>query len=213
VRPPAQPRRQHTEPDRTELDRLLEVTATDPQLNAWLIVSATTGARRGEVLALRWSHINLDRAQILITQALDPIDGHEKGTKTGSTRMIAVGPATIAALRTWRTALRQRALATVGHLIDDPFVFTDTLDGSHPWRPDVATKRFGRIRNTAGTPTVRLHDLRHYVATTLLAAGIEPKTVAARLGHTRVATTSDLYAHAIPARDRAAANILDTGTV
>jgi integrase len=55
---------------------------------------------------------------------------------------------------------------------------------------------------------IRLHDFRHYMATTLLAAGVDPKTVAQRGGWTKVATMLDRYAHALPVSDRAAADAI-----
>lgn len=184
------------------------LTVKRAHIEAWALVASSTGCRRGEVLALRWSHVRLDVGEIVVEQALDPVDGHEKATKTHGTRVIAVGPSVVDALRLWRVAMAERALASVGTLVRDPFVFSDALDGSRPWRPDTATKRFGRFRDQAGIDGVRQHDLRHYVATTLLAANIDAKSVAGRMGHTRVATTNDLYARATPARDRAAADVL-----
>jgi integrase len=210
VRPPAQPRRAASEPATEDVVKLLQAVETDPQLFAWLLVSSHTGARRAEVLALRWSNVDIEAGRIVIENALDPVDGHLKDTKTHGRRVVAVGPAVVEALRRWRVALAERALASVGSLVSDPFVFTEAFDGSRPWRPDTGTHRFARIRTRAGVPsTVRLHDLRHYVATVLLASGVDPKTVAARLGHTRVSTTTDLYAHAMPARDQAAAELLE----
>lgn len=210
VQPPAQPRRAASEPETEDVVKLLQAVETDPQLFAWLLVSSHTGARRAEVLALRWSNVDLEAGRIVIENALDPVDGHLKDTKTHGRRVVAVGPAVVEALRRWRVALAERALASVGSLVADPFVFTESFDGGRPWRPDTGTHRFARIRTRAGVPsTVRLHDLRHYVATVLLASGVDPKTVAARLGHTRVSTTTDLYAHAMPARDQAAADLLE----
>lgn len=211
VQPPPQPKRAPSDPETADVLRMLEVVRGDAQLYAWLLVSTHTGARRGEVLALRWSNVDLDSGRIVIDSALDPVDGHVKGTKTpGGQRAVAVGEAVTEALRHWRVAMAERALASVGSLARDPFVFTDSFDGSRPWRPDTGTHRFARIRARSGVPsTVRLHDLRHYVATMLLASGVDAKTVASRLGHSRVATTTDLYARALPARDQAAADVLE----
>jgi hypothetical protein len=58
-----------------------------------------------------------------------------------------------------------------------------------------------------GITGVRLHDLRHYVATTLLSAGVDVRTVAGRLGHSNASTTLNVYGHFQPAADRAAAEI------
>lgn len=205
---PAAPGRRATQPDDDELAALLAEVATHPQLLAWLLASADLGARPGEVLALRWRHVDIDRGQVLVEHALDPIDGHVKATKTHNVRTVAISPVTVAALRAWRVATVERALAAGVPLADDPFVFSDALDSTTPWRPDTGTKRFARIRQRAGVTGVRRYDLRHYVATTLLAAGVDPRTVSGRLGHRRMATTTDTYGHVEPARDRAAADVL-----
>lgn len=70
------------------------------------------------------------------------------------------------------------------------------------------TRRFRRLCDSAGLEGVRLHDLRHYVATQLLAAGVDVRTVAGRLGHRNAATTLNVYAHFVPEADRRAADVL-----
>jgi len=77
-----------------------------------------------------------------------------------------------------------------------------------PWRPDVCTNRFGRLRARLGLERVRLHDLRHFVASILIDGGIPISTVSSRLGHSQTSTTLDLYTHAIPATDQRAADYL-----
>jgi integrase len=69
--------------------------------------------------------------------------------------------------------------------------------------------RWERLRESAGAPKVRLHDLRHFVATELLTAGIDVRTVANRLGHARTSTTMDIYWAFVPARDHDAAAHLE----
>jgi integrase len=210
VKPPSLPRRRSAAPTGAEVRRLLELVEDSPEIYAWLLMSAMVGGRRSEILALRWSDIDLDVGQLSISKALDPVGGGMKTTKTDGDRTVAIGPELVAALRRWRVAFLERAMATGTKPVADPFVFTGAWDGSQPWRPDVATKRFAQLRDTAGVHC-RLHDLRHYVATRLLAGGVPAKVVADRLGHTRIATTTDLYGHTIPASDRASAEMLERG--
>jgi integrase len=66
----------------------------------------------------------------------------------------------------------------------------------------------GGFARGVGLPGVRLHDLRHYVATRLLTAGIDVRTVAGRLGHRNAATTLNVYSHFVPEADRQAADVL-----
>ena len=70
------------------------------------------------------------------------------------------------------------------------------------------TKRFITYRRRAGLASFRLHDLRHFMATTMLAAGVPVPVVSERLCHARTSTTVNIYAHAMPGADRDAANLL-----
>lgn len=89
------------------------------------------------------------------------------------------------------------------------FLFSHEPDGSVPWRPGFASLKFRRLRDELGLDDVRLHDLRHFVATTLLAAGVDLRTVAGRLGHAGGGrTTLAVYAHFQQAPDRVAADLL-----
>jgi integrase len=70
------------------------------------------------------------------------------------------------------------------------------------------SRRFRELVREVGLSGVRLHDLRHYVATRLLAAGVDVRTVAGRLGHRHAATTLNVYSHFVPEADRQAADVL-----
>src|SRR5262249_30485187 len=74
--------------------------------------------------------------------------------------------------------------------------------------PDSITRAFRRTCRRAGLNGVRLHDLRHYVATQLLVGGVDVRTVAGRLGHRDAATTLNVYAHFLEEADRGAADLL-----
>jgi integrase len=93
-------------------------------------------------------------------------------------------------------------------LAGEQFVFSDDPAGAEPWRPNGATKRFIRARRAAELPHFRLHDLRHFMATQMLAAGVPIATVSQRLSHARVSTTLNVYAHSVPGGDRDAAETL-----
>ena len=135
---------------------------------------------------------------------------HIKATKTGGGRRVSITGQAVDALR----AHNERAEHTAaGHRRSvDPadFVFTNDPGAVRPWRPELVTRRWERLRAKAGVPNVRLHDLRHFVATELLTQGIDVRTVANRLGHARTSTTMDIYWAFVPARDRDAADHLET---
>lgn len=209
VQPPAQPGRKTTTPSAPEIRKLLEHVHQQPEIHAWLLLAAMTGGRRSEILALRWSDIDLTSGQVTIDKALDPVGGGIKSTKTEGHRKIAIGALAIEALQRWLDAFNERARAARAKPVVDPYVFAGDLAGARPWRPDVATKRFRRLIAQVGLEATRLHDLRHLVATEMLMAGVPLKVVGDRLGHTRLATTSDLYSKTIPASDSEAAETLE----
>lgn len=180
-----------------------------PDLAVYIQMSAMTGARRGELVALRWSDVDLNGGSIHIRRAVVDAGGRlvEKDTKTHAARTVALDPFTVSLLRTHRSRQAERALS-VGVTLGDPRVFTSDPAGEKGWRPDFVTKQFGLVQKDAGLSGIRLHDLRHFTATQMIAAGIDIRTVAARLGHKRVATLLDRYSHPVAEADRAAATEL-----
>jgi integrase len=89
----------------------------------------------------------------------------------------------------------------------DTFVFSDD-GGETAWKPNRVTKAFLRHRRSVGLREFRLHDLRHFMATEMLQAGVPLVIVSRRLDHRRVSTTLDKYAHAVPGGDAQAAATL-----
>jgi integrase len=102
----------------------------------------------------------------------------------------------------------ERADAASVVITPERFVFSHAVDGSSPWHPDSTSRAFRRICQQAGVTGVRLHDLRHYVATRLLTAGVDVRTVAGRLGHRNPSTTLNVYSHFVPGTDQEAAETL-----
>ncbi len=131
-----------------------------------------------------------------------------KSTKTGRSRVVSLTTQATEALSERRATFIQGALDTGRGVEESALIFASDRDGRHPWRPEMVTQRWGRLRCGIGLRHVRLHDLRHFVATELLTAGIDLRTVANRLGHARTSTTLDIYWAWVPARDRDAADHL-----
>ena len=180
-----------------------------PDLACFLRLAAVTGARRGELCALRWS--DLQRSSLQISRSVyggrhDQL--REKDTKTHAVRRVSLDAATMDLLDEHRTRCRQRARSCGVALPERAFVFSDDPDGCGPWRPGRITLAFRRLCDEAGAPSVRLHDLRHFAATQLLAAGVPVRTVAGRLGHANAATTLNVYAHVLESSDEDAAAVL-----
>jgi len=182
----------------------------DPALSTFLWVAAATGARRSELLALRWSDI--DEASSRMTIARGLVNGPDgfvvKDTKTHGVRRVALDPKTAAVLAEHHHRAENAAEACDVVLAPDAYVFSHEADSSAPWRPDSTTRAFRILVQRAGARGVRLHDLRHYVATRLLAAGVDVRTVAGRLGHRNASTTLNVYAHFVVDADEEAAAVL-----
>jgi integrase len=130
-------------------------------------------------------------------------------TKNYTKRRVAVGPATLELLRAHRVEQAKIALASGVPLAPDAYVFSHQPDGSKPIRPDGVSHRFAKLAQRLGV-RCRLHDLRHFMVTQLVAAGVDVRTVAGRAGHVDGGrTTLGTYAHFQHAQDRHAAELLE----
>lgn len=200
-------------PDPAKITALLAALHDQPHLAAFIRLAATTGCRRSELCALQWDDLDLDRGSMLITRALDGAGG-TKTTKTGRAKPMALDPATVDALKAWHARLAAVHLAAKAG--PPRWVFPADRDLGQPVNPSVMSHRWARAAAAHGLEGVRLHDLRHFMASRMLAAGVDVRTVANRLGHANPATTLRVYAHLIPEADRAAADdlgrLLDDGS-
>ena len=163
-------------------------------------LAVATGARRGELVALRWSDVDLEvgAARFMGSIAAGPNRTLvRKSTKGGKPKVMALDPGTVAVLADWRAKGRGR-----GPVLPSP------SDPTVPWHPGQVTLMWHRHRGSVGLEALRFHDLRHLHATALLAAGVPVNTVADRMGHASARMTLDVYAHAIPAHDQAAADVI-----
>ena len=178
-----------------EVRRFLELTKDDELGDLWA-VALGTGMRRGELLALRWSDVDLDVPSLQVAAGLTWIGDRPrlKTTKTRNRRRLHLDDRTAAAIA------RQPRREPNPH----PVVFTQE-DGS-PWHTQTISDRWRRQWPGLDLPQVRLHDLRHIHATLLIAAGVNMKVVSERLGHKHIGMTLDLYAHVLPAMDEEAAD-------
>ena len=119
-----------------------------------------------------------------------------QGKTPRSRRTISLPPSTVAALRRHRKDQAERRLLC-GEAWQDSGVVVDRGDGGAV-HPDSLSHAFAETAERVGLADVRLHDLRHAFATTLLAAGVNVKVVSEALGHASTAFTMDTYAHVLP---------------
>jgi integrase len=171
-------------------------------------------------LALRWSGVDFETGTVSIdgTVSIGDDGSHLRATtKTKKSRRIGVSSITLAYLRAHKDRLEELLSTAAGEPVEvepDPLVFSggrgsrrNVLDAS-AWRPDSTSRRFRQLKDRAGVRTrVDLHGLRHTMITEMLAAGVDPRTVMGRAGHSSEATTMSVYAKVRPAIDSAAAEM------
>jgi integrase len=199
---------------------LLAAEECDEDFLAFLWLAAEGGGRRGETLALRWKDVDFDRGTITIVRTLSAgEDGvHIRHTtKTGRGRTIAISKVSLGHVRSLRERVEARMAEAAGALVSvdpDGLVFSggqgsrrNLLDGK-PWQPTSTSRRFAQLKAKAGVRAeIDLHGLRHTMITELLAAGVDPRTVMGRAGHSSEATTMTVYAKVRPVVDAAAAEL------
>lgn len=193
-------------PEHDQLRSILDNASED--FVTYLRVAACTGARRGEVVALKWSDIHFQAGEVTIARSIVTIrkkdgDGFvERPTKTGAKahRRLPLDDTALTALR--RRYAEQCDMADRAELPEPVWVFSHDA-GVTPWRPDYISRLYRLARNDAGyTKGPSLNGVRHYVATTMLEDGESAIDVAHQLGHASVATTLSVYASYMPGRGR-----------
>lgn len=203
-----------------QLKTFLTWSAQNSALHTAWYVLAMTGARRGELLALRWRDIDLDGAAISIRRSVGVTRTKGEGasikegpTKTCKPRVVDVDAATVALLRAHK---RDRGGLALQLAARDALVFGDQ-EGQwrHPERFSRTfkdtLKRCRRELDKQGADApddIRLHDLRHTMATCMLRAGVHVKVVSERLGHSTVSITLDTYSHVLPTIQREAVSVM-----
>ena len=174
-------------------------------------VAIGTGARRGEIAALRWSDIDLDAATVRIERSLEQVKGsvRVKSPKTAAGRRTVSLPAfAVDALRDHRRqTLELRLRLGIGALLGDAPVFGN-IEGN-TITPFYITTSWRRAVRSRGLPKITFHSLRHSHASALIAAGVDVVTVSKRLGHASPALTLSTYSHLFTNSDDKAAAAID----
>jgi integrase len=179
--------------------KLLEA-ARGSRLDALLLLVLTTGIRRGELVALHWSDIDLEKGLLQVRHTLSWVTGKgfvegEPKSKAGR-RKIALTSVVIEALKEHKIR-QEKAHVKMGDRWQEYGLVFSSIYGGY-FNPNNVWRSFKRLLKAAGLPNVRFHDLRHSAATVLLAAGVPLKVVSELLGHSSVAITADIYAHVLP---------------
>jgi len=183
---------------------LHHATATaDPYTAVWRLLFST-GMRRGELLGLRWSDIDLVESTVTVRQAR-VVAGSKVITTTpksrAGNRTFSIDPGTVTQLAQLKNSQEAQA-ELFGYWFTDLVVVSPT---GLPVQPKDLLQRFQRAAKAAGLPVIKLHEGRHSAATWALQEGVPVHVVSQRLGHSQTSTTVNVYAHVLPTADRQAA--------
>ena len=172
------------------------------------VIEAYLGIRKGGIAALKWSDIDLINGIVHITRSRVTVEGKviEKSPKNeAGIRDLWLGNE---ALQIFKDEYSKYLAETqkVGFKVTGYVIHKK--DGE-PYAPDSISQKWERFRDANSLPKIRFHDLRHTCATTMIAAGVDPKTVQTRLGHSDIQVTLNTYSHCLPAMNKAAGDKMD----
>jgi len=210
--------------------------AKNPESATIVVLAAITGMRRGELCGLKWRDVEWENEAILVTRSVWQTPGGigTKSPKSHQTRRLLLGEQAMVVLRAREARAADEATVAGVDLSPDSFVFSSDPDGSRPLLPDSISQAFDRLCRRLEQPALtelhksnpkatrtdlapgeqwpfRFHDLRHYTATQLFADGMNPKTVADRLGHADASVTLRVCTANTTGQARAAADSLEAG--
>ena len=180
----------------------------DP-LYAAFVLAVTMGLRRGEIVGLRWSDVDLENRVLYVRQQTQRRRGelYSDGPKGRRSRAIPLPAMCVAPLR-WHRMRQAAAKRKAGERWQDSaYVFTTGT--GRPVEPRNVYRSFTRVANSAGLRVIRLHDARHGCATLLVAAGVPPRVVMEILGHSQISITMDVYTHVVQDTQREAISHMD----
>lgn len=182
----------------------LDIHASDREWAVWAFLLGG-GLRIGELIALRWPHIDLKRKRAEIVEFSTTL-GYEvvasSGKSRDATRAIDLDDGLVNVLKAQRRLQAEEKLAALEYT-NSEHVFTRALGG--PYHPQTLSKMLARLSERAGLPRLTAHGLRHTSATLMLAEGVQPKVAAERLGHADPTLFMALYSHVTPTMQRDAA--------
>jgi integrase len=216
---PGETRKEMRTLTREQVSGTLLPALAEERLFAAILLACGTGLRRGELLALRWQDVDLDKGLLHVRRTLVRVRSYEAHGSERKTRLVFHAPKTaqsrrtiplpegcVVALKHHKAQQAQERLLLGEAYYDDGLVFC-LVDGK-PIDPRNFARAFDQMLRKVGLPRVRVHDMRHTFATLMLELGESPKTVQTLLGHSRVAITLDIYSHvSLDLEKRAAAKL------
>ncbi len=185
--------------------KLLE-SVRSHRLEMLLTLALTTGMRRGEMLALRWADIDLERQTIKVHRTVDYIPKHgyvETEPKTAAGRRMILLPSFVVDMLKQHRVQQLEARLKAGSMWEDRDLVFTGLKGGY-FNPRYLEKLFSKVIAEAGLPHITLHNLRHSAATLLLSMGVPLKVIQEILGHSNFAITANIYTDVLPSMQKEA---------
>jgi len=193
-----------------EIDAVL-IALKDHPLESIAVLALSTGARRGEILALNWGNVDLDAGTIKIERSLEQTKAglRFKAPKTkNGRRVVSLPPIAVDALRAHRRRrLELRMALGQGKPEPDALVFSGFNDNPIP--PNNLSRDWRRFELAHKLPRISFHGLRHSHVSALIAGGVDALTVSRRIGHASPVVTMKVYAHLCSGTDKAAAKAIE----
>jgi integrase len=204
VDPPRVPKRTITPLTAEQVRKLLKAAKYD-RFHALYVLAVGSGLRLGELFGLQWQNVDLEAQAITVCHTLLEVKGQlelAEPKTSKSRRRVDLPKTAVDAL--WKHKKRMLAEGFAAAT----WVFCNSQGG--PLRKThFHRNEFKPMLKRAKLPSIRFHDLRHTSATLLLSAGVHPKVVQERLGHSQISITLDTYSHVLPTMQVEAAGKLN----
>ena len=209
--PPKTPKHEAECFELEEIQAIIEAANAEPiKWKAIINLLIATGARRGEIMGLQWKSVDFKTNQLYLCNTI--LYSTDKGIysdtlKTGENRYVTVAPSVmqiLIALKKEQTLHRFR-MGAEWH--DTGYLFTQ--ENGKPMHPDSVTDWLYKFSKRHNLPHINPHKFRHTQASLLINQGVDIVSVSKRLGHAKVSTTSDIYAHILNKADEKASNVID----
>lgn len=208
--PPKNPKKEMDAFEAEEVQAILRALESEPlkwQVMTHLLIA--TGARRGEIMGLRWKNVDWDNHRLYLCEnrVYTPKSGAISTTlKTGENRYVSISLAVLDLLKRWQSEQAE----FYKFLGITPSDYVLTADDGQPMHPDSPTDWLAKFAKRHDLPPIHPHKFRHTQASLLISEGVDILTVSKRLGHAKVSTTLDIYSHALAKSDEKASDTLDS---
>ena len=179
-----------------------------PRFKIMVKLAIVTSCRRGEIIDFKWSDIDFEKKEVTIGRAISTVKGREqiiKLPKTEKPRKITLPKGIIGVLKDYKKYQNEERLKKGWDKTE--WLFTGRY--GELLYLSTSSRQFKKFIKRHNLHSITLHGLRHTHGTTLIAAGLDIRTVAHRLGHSGTSTTLDIYTHLLKSADQAAADVMD----